>query len=314
MTMHKTFCSVALTALTLALLAAALLPAWGAHAEEKPLTMVCLGPVTLFAGQRADVIQTTVNSTSSGTVTYSLVDAVRNTVLYTETKTGLKAGDAVSWPAVYDAERLSASRPVKRVRACFLMDGKTYTYNLYYNYSAKDGAVTVEKASWYYSNTACSFGPAFRDARPGLTEKWYTFTPVDLTVQGRQTFEYVASNMYVIGEVYVDVAGDTVCVSYRNFYEEKQGNTRTVSEYYTFLHDLAGVTEAEPEKRTDPGYRFGQPVSISRDLNGDTRVLLFVRNVVNYSNYPTDTVKFDRYWPNLPERVARRNAMELLMD
>ena len=314
MIMKKMICSVVLTALMTALLMVVLLPVCGVHAEGKPLTMTYVGPATLSAGQSGDVLKTVINSTESGTVTYTLTDVARNTVIYQQEKNGVKAGDEITWQAPYDDAKLSAARTVKRVKASFRMDGKTYTYNLFYNYSAKDGTITIERAKWYYKNTACSFGPAFRDIRPGMTDKWYTFTPVDLTVQGRQTFEYVASNMYVIGEVYVDVAGDTVYVSYYNYYAEKEGRTKTLSEFFTFFHDLNSVTEVEPERMSDLGFHFGQPISIQNDLNGDTRVLLFVRNMVDYSNYPIDSVRFERYWPNLPERVTLRNAMERLMD
>ena len=67
---------------------------------------------------------------------------------------------------------------------------------MYYTYKKSNGQeyVEVEKATWYSNNTACSFGPAFRDVRPGMTDKWYLFTPINLSIQGRQTFDYVASN------------------------------------------------------------------------------------------------------------------------
>ena len=48
---------------------------------------------------------------------------------------------------------------------------------------------------------------------------------LNLSVQGRQTYELVGSNMYVIGEVYVDVYGDTLTVTYHNYYDGKGGNT-----------------------------------------------------------------------------------------
>ena len=311
----RMFCSLTLTALSILLLSIVLLPVCGVHAEEKPLTVSFAGAAELQPGQSAELLKTKINSTESGCVTYTLTDTARNAVVYSETKTGLQAGDEIAWKVAYDSEKLTAGKPVKCMRAAFEMDGKKYAFSLYYNYSAKTKAVTVEKASWYYGNTACSFGIAFRDIRPALTEKWYTFTPLDLTLQGRQTFEYVASNMYVIGEVYVDVWGDTVTVSYRNFFGDNRNcNTRTKSEYFTFFHDLGSVTEVEPENLGDAGFRFGVPLSIEKDLGGDTRVLLFIRNVVDYSTYPLEREKLTRFWPNLPERVQLRNAMQAMMD
>ena len=300
--------------LALLLLTALTLAACPVLAAETPLTIQYLGAVTLSSGQSADILKTTVHSTMNGAVVYTLTDTANQAVVYTETKNGVTAGQQIVWPAPYYDRDLSAAKPVKRLRAAFQMDGKAYTYDLYYNYNPKDGGVTVEKNTWYSNNTACSFGPAFRDARPGLTDLWYTFTPVDLTIQGRQTFEYIASNMYVIGEVYVDVRGDSVTVTYHNFYQAQGGNTQTLTEYYKFFHDLNSVGEVEPERMTDQGFVFGRPVSIERDLQGDTNVLLFVRNRVTYSVYVNPTHKLERYWPNLPERAALRSRMLNLMD
>ena len=286
-----------------------------ALAAEKGLTISYIGPATLSAGQSAKVLSTKFNTVSDGTVVYSLTDTVKKTVVYTETKSGVTAGQEIQWTVPYYADGMSTSKPVKEMRASFVLDGKTYTYNLYYNFSAEDGGtVTVEKATWYSKNTACSFGPAFRDVRPALTDKWYLFTPIDLTKQGRQTFEYIASNMYVIGEVYVDVSGDTVRVTYKNYYAEQGGNTETLTEYFTFFPDLKSVKNVEPETMDDLGFHFGQDISIAEDLSGDTNVLLFVRNQVTYCNYVNNSHKLTRFWPNLPERKALREQMQIMMD
>ena len=304
----------ALRVLALALLLALLCSA-SALAADKGLTISFIGPAELTQGKTAKVLTTKFNTVSDGTVTYSLTDTVKKTVIHTETKTGVKAGQEIQWSVPYYDEGMSASKPVKEIRASFLLDGKTYTFSLYYNYTADNGGtVTVEKATWYPKNTACSFGPAFRDMRPSLTDKWYTFTPIDLTRQGRQTFEYVASNMYVIGQVYVDVNGDTVRVTYHNYYADQSGNTETLTEYFTFFPDLKSVTNVDPETMDDLGFHFGEDISIEKDLNGDTNVLLFVRNQVTYCNYVNNTHKLTRFWPNLPERKALRQQMQDMMD
>jgi len=300
--------------LFLAVLSALTMTAFSALAADKPLTISYKGPVTLSAGQSANAVVTKLNAVQDGTVAYSLTDTVKKTVVYTETKTGLSAGQEIAWPVPYYDAGLTAQKPTKMLRASFVLDGKTYSYNLYYNLDAKAGTVTVEKGTWYPKNTACSFGPAFRDVRPSLTDKWYTFTPVDLSRQGRQTFEYVASNVYITGEVHVDVAGDSVTVTYHNFYEDKEGSTKTLTEFLTFFHDLKSVSNVEPETMQELGYRFGEPISIEKDLAGDTNVLLFIRNQVTYCDYVTNTHKLTRFWPNLPERKALREQMQAMMD
>lgn len=294
-----------------------LLACTSALGESKPVTITFTDPATITAGQKAAVLKTKVNQTVSGEIAFSLTDPQKKTVVYTEIRTGVTAGSEITWSVPYDDAGMSNQKPVKRMRASFVMDDKTYTYDIYYNYEAKKGEtpkITIEKASWYYDNTACSFGPAFRNVRPALTDKWYTFTPIDLSIQGRQTFDYAASNMYVIGQVHVDVYGDSVMVTYENYYADKNGKTKTDAEYFTFFPDLQSVTNVEPETMEDLGFPFGQFLSIEKDLAGDTNVLLFVRNRVTYCNYVTDTRKLTRFWPNLPERVALRNAMLDMMD
>ncbi len=54
-------------------------------------------------------------------------------------------------------------------------------------------------------------GPCFRD-ESNLTDKWYRFTPVDLSVDGVYTYDLAASNLYIIGKVTVTVADGNVTV------------------------------------------------------------------------------------------------------
>lgn len=152
---------------------------------------------------------------------------------------------------------------------------------------------TVDTKTWYSHNTACAYGLHFRDETQGLTDKWYTYVPIDLSVDGRHEFEYVASNMYIIGKVYVDVNGDDVLVSYENFCDG-YGYTTTESEFFTFFPDLESVTCVDPEQLT--GFEFGKKLSIQNDLNGDTSVLLFVRNVVTYCDHVTEYKKLTRLY------------------
>ncbi len=297
-----------------AMLAALMLPL-GTALAEKAMVISFNGPANLSPGQAAAVLTTKINAVQDGTVVFSLTDTVKRTVVYTESRTGIQAGQEIAWKVPYYDEGMSSSKPVKAMRASFVLDGKTYSYMIYYNFSVENGGtLTVEKGTWYSNNTACSFGPAFRDVRPSLTDKWYTFTPVDLSKQGRQTFEYVASNKYVIGEVFVDVAGDEVTVNYHNFYDAQDGQTKTLTEYVTFYRDLASVKNVNPETTDQLGFRFGQTLSIANDLEGDTNVLLYIRNEVTYCDYVNYSHKLTRFWPNLPERKALREQMLAIMD
>ena len=308
----KLLCGV----LTMMIMGTILFAAVPGLAETKALAFDFIQSAELSPGQSAQVLKTKINATASGTIIYSLVDQKNKTVAYTETRNNIHAGQELIWDLPYDDTGLNLDKPTKQMVASFLMDGQTYTFEVYYTYQMKNGVVTllVEKAAWYPNNTACSFGPAFRDVKPSLTDKWYLFTAVDLSIQGRQEFEYIASNMYVIGKVYVDVYGDQVTVTYHNFYEEQGGNIETQSEFFTFFHDLKSVKNVEPETMDDPGYQFGWPISIENDLDGDTRVLLFIRNRVTYRDYVTNSHKLTRFWPNLQERKQLREQMIFWMN
>lgn len=213
-------------------------------------------------------------------------------------------------------------------------DLNTYTYrirsangyrkNLYIAQKlviTKDNEITYNQYInvYYYHNTVSSMGPRFRDVTPELTDLWYMFTPIDLTLQGRQTFELIASNMYVIGEVYVDVAGDMVTVTYHNFYDGKGGTTETISEFLNFFNayvevDIPNDIPVKEHEMLPTMFAFGRPFSITQDLGGDANVLMFIRNVINYYRFPTPTREFRRYYENNEENAVRRDHMLRMMD
>lgn len=169
---------------------------------------------------------------------------------------------------------------------------------------------------YFYNNTVSSFGPHFRDVTPELTKLWYMFTPIDLSIQGRQTFVLVASNMYEIGEAYVDVNGDSVLVSYHMYHDNKNYyNTEKISEFLTFYNSYADVSIVEPEDMKQPSrFAFNQPISILNHLGGDTNVLMFIRNRITYFAYPTPNSEYIRFWENKPEYKDRRENMLRFMD
>ena len=204
-------------------------------------------------------------------------------------------------------------------------NGDTYRYDAkekawYLNGMPYSGPVPVvletleldKEIVWYPNNTVCSFGPQFRDVAPGLTDLWYMFTPVDLSHDGTQTFELVGGNMYVLGQVSLTVAGDSVTVTYSTI-KGKNGHIYMKSEYLNFFKDFKSVTTVVPEELGE-GFRFGEAISIQKDLGGDTNVLMFVRNVATFRNFVTDEILLRRYYKNYPSRVTLRNAMLELMD
>jgi len=136
---------------------------------------------------------------------------------------------------------------------------------------------TPTPAIWH-NNTACSEGLRFRDIDPELTDRWYMFTPVDLSVEGEKTYRLIASNTRVIGMVTVAVKQGTVTVTYALTAEMAS----VKEEFLAFIPDVKGVPSIEPEDLAMSAYRFGEPVSINEQLHGITRQLLYIRNVVTY--------------------------------
>lgn len=167
--------------------------------------------------------------------------------------------------------------------------------------------------TWFPNNTVSTMGLSFREVKPELTKKWYHFTPIDLSRDGEQVIPLVASNAFIVGRVYVNVKGDEVIVTYMARGQGSAGTFRVHSEFLTFFPDLASVTEVEPEKLGE-GFKFGEPISIEQDLNGDTNVLLFVRNVATYRDYYTGDMRHGRYWPNLKQHKEYREALQGMMD
>lgn len=162
-------------------------------------------------------------------------------------------------------------------------------------------------------NTVSSFGPQFRVLSPGLTKEWFMFTPINLGIQGRQTFTLVGSNMYEVGEVHVDVAGDMVTVSYNYFYEGMTEKIKRGDEFLHFFRDYSSVSTVD-YKQLGNSFTYGRPFSIVNDLGGDTNVLMFVRNILSYYRFPMPDKMLSRNYPKSQARTAERGAMLAMMD
>lgn len=176
----------------------------------------------------------------------------------------------------------------------------------------------IRYAQWentaFPKNTASSFGPQFRVLNPQLTKDWYMVTPINLSIQGRQSFELVASNMYTIGQVHVDVYGDTVNVSYEyRFADNADSKIKPVEDYLTFFGSFDQVMSTKPEDNPSR-FAFGRPFSIANELGGDTNVLMFVRNRVSYYRFPVPKGELLRNYPKSEANNALRQQMINMMD
>lgn len=192
---------------------------------------------------------------------------------------------------------------VHRLIVTDLATNKRQVFNFFVDAEA-NGNVRVRAAGWMTNNTVCSFGPHFKDYV--RTDKWYMFTPIDLTLQGMQSFEMVAGGMYKIGTVNVTVSGDTFWVEYTYVNPSEIYNK---GEFFTIFGGLNQVTTVDPNKLTSMTY--GQPYSITRDLGGDTNVLLFT---CNHATFLNSTTGIERFYENIDWRKNLREEMIALMN
>lgn len=155
---------------------------------------------------------------------------------------------------------------------------------------------------WYPDNTANVFGPK-------VNGSWQTYAAVDLSADGVQRFDLIGAGAWKIGTVTVTVDGDSVVVDY---FMTEDVNTRDTwdditvdTEYVNLFADADAI-----DMKAESAFAFGEPISISADLGGDTMVALYVRNVVDFPSHSPFVVRF---WPNTPANAATADAMAALM-
>ncbi len=160
-------------------------------------------------------------------------------------------------------------------------------------HTCKDcGTVETEVISrhFWYIMTVCSEGIRFRDLDNPITDLWYMFTPIDLSVEGVQTLDLIAGNIHKVGTVTVEVKDGMLTVDYVLV---DPINLYVTEEFMTFLPTLTGMTELDLESMTN--YTFGEPINIAETFGDDTKVLLLIRNRMSYldGNDAVDFFDFD---------------------
>ena len=155
---------------------------------------------------------------------------------------------------------------------------------------------------WYPDNTANVFGPK-------VNGSWQTCAVVDLSSDGVQTFDMIAAGGWHIGKGTVTVNGDEVVVDYRLTEDvittDTWDDVTVDSEHLAIFADVDSV-----DVKAESALAFGQPISISADLGGDTLVALYIRNQVDF---PAHSPFVTRFWPGTPANAAVVEAM-LVME
>lgn len=169
--------------------------------------------------------------------------------------------------------------------------------------------VKKTEVTHYPNNTICVAGLTLQEADSSLPDKWYNVLPIDLTQEGRQVYQLMISNMFLIGEVYVDVWGDEVTVSVSLL---ESGAVRPLSWYGRWFTSLGDVTSTSIES-TEDGFPFGEPLSIQDDLDNAEVALLFIRGKATYYQPFHDGTTLTRYWRNQSEWKEFREGLQELL-
>ena len=131
--------------------------------------------------------------------------------------------------------------------------------------------------------TMCVFGPRLKDVGNYLSptsSAWYMFTPFDASVEGRQTYELVVDDAYLVGIATITVENGTVSLTYNL----NSDSVRVDLEFFTFLPDMHILTMYEPEDlKPICGMQPGVPYSIAERFGGDTNLVLYFCSRVTYA-------------------------------
>ena len=165
------------------------------------------------------------------------------------------------------------------------------------------------KRTWFPNNTICLAGLSLQETSTRLPDKWYNVLPIDLTQDGRQYYQLMISNMFLIGELYVDVWGDEVTVDYSLI---EHSAIEPLESYGRWFTKLSQVTEKSIESKEN-GFVFGEPLSIAEDLGGADVALLFIRSKATYYLPFPDGTELTRYWRNTPEWKEFRTTLQELV-
>lgn len=162
----------------------------------------------------------------------------------------------------------------------------------------------------YPRNTMGLVGLPLRELYPNLTSKWYHVVPIDLTQEGTFYYKTVASNLFYVGYAAVTIKDGKVTVDYvipyGTFYVEKQ-----CLAWFTSIGDITTAFLENPES----SFRYGKPVDIREELNGQDTALLFMCNHVSYQ-VPLDKKDafLTRFYTTGDEMKAYRQQLQSLLD
>lgn len=190
-----------------------------------------------------------------------------------------------------------------------LLVSDTFTYTFGHDIS-QHTPINQSDYQWYPYNTLGLAGLPLRELDPDLTDKWYNIVPIDLRTEGTQVYDLVASNLFHIGKAYVTITDNNVTVDYALY----NGHGYIKDECIAWFGAMSEIT-SEFLDNPQSDVAFGQPVSITDDLQGADTAILFICNKITYRQPYMDTTGYlTRYWPNLDKWICFREELSQLME
>ena len=159
------------------------------------------------------------------------------------------------------------------------------------------------------NNTVCAFGPRLRDVNlyPYNTDLWYMFTPFDASKDGVQTYELVASNMYIVGTVTLTIRDGNLLIDYK--LADTTKFTITL-EFFTVLNRIGDLTQYEPEDLLYMRMNKNQAINLAENFGDDTSLVLYFCSRCTYTY--SEKYQSLAYNSNAHQRLL--NTMLSLMD
>ncbi len=153
-----------------------------------------------------------------------------------------------------------------------------------------------------------SEGPLFLSFRQDLTDEYYMFTPMDLSLDNEYHFPLIGSTSQVVGEAKVTVMSGLAIVKY---YLVNGVSVDEKDEFFTFFPDIRSVTTVKPSQLSEVRLKFGVSYSVASWLNSDPRVLLYINCPVSYNakSNALEDFSFED-----PEYIRRVVELVRLMD
>lgn len=161
----------------------------------------------------------------------------------------------------------------------------------------------------YPNATVCAFGPRLKESNlyPNYSDKWYMFTPFDASMNGSQTFELVAADQVIVGDVTITIRDGFLTVDYNL----KGGDAiRITLEFFTVLNRIADLSQYEPEALMQYKINRNQAINLYERFGGDTRLVLYFCSRCSLTKSPA----FRSLQYNSSAHKALLSTMYALMD